>query len=74
MRGGCCGSGPHGAVFCLWQAKGSIGITHGGPLNQVCWPELNTPDPVGAAAFYTNLFGWKTKPETGLDAAQYVSG
>ncbi len=62
---------PQGAVFSLWQAKRSIGATYGGPLNQVTWPELATTDPEGAAAFYTGLFGWKIKPETGLAEAQY---
>ena len=45
--------------------------TYGGPLNQVTWPELATTDPEGAAAFYAGLFGWKIKPETGLNEAQY---
>jgi len=63
---------PQGATFSLWQAKRHIGATHGGPLNQFCWPELTTPDPSGAVAFYSGLFGWKTKPETGVEFAQYV--
>jgi predicted enzyme related to lactoylglutathione lyase len=63
---------PQGAAFSLWQPKAHIGFTHGGPLNQVCWPELTTPDPAGAVAFYSGLLGWKTKPDTGLDAAQYI--
>ena len=63
---------PQGAMFSLWQAKGHIGATHGGPFGQVSWPELNTPDPVGAAAFYSGLFGWKTKPEAGLEKAEYI--
>jgi len=36
------------------------------------WPELHTPDPVGAAGFYTRLFGWKTQPASGVESAQYV--
>ncbi len=63
---------PQGAHFSLWQANRHIGATHGGPLNQVCWVELGTPDPVGAVSFYTGLFGWKTKPETGVAEAQYI--
>jgi len=63
---------PQGATFSLWQAKKSIGATHGGPLSQVSWPELVTADPAGAAAFYTSIFGWKTKPETGVAEAQYT--
>jgi predicted enzyme related to lactoylglutathione lyase len=63
---------PQGAVFSLWQARRSIGATHGGPLGQVVWPELATNDPAGAAEFYTRLFGWRTKPETGVAEAQYT--
>jgi predicted enzyme related to lactoylglutathione lyase len=63
---------PGGAVFSVWQANRHIGATHGGPLGQVVWPELATPDPEGAVAFYTRLFGWTTKPETGVAEAQYT--
>ena len=63
---------PQGAAFAIWEAKKSIGATYGGPLNQVVWPELSTPDPVGAAAFYGSLFGWTTKPETGVAEAFYT--
>jgi predicted enzyme related to lactoylglutathione lyase len=63
---------PQGAVFSIWEAKKSIGATYGGPLNQVVWPELSTPDPTAAAAFYHTLFGWGTKPESGLDTAMYT--
>ncbi len=63
---------PQGVHFALWKGKQHIGATHGGPLNCVVWPELMTPAESAAVAFYTGLFGWKTKPETGLDAAQYV--
>jgi len=31
-----------------------------------CWAELATTDAAAAAGFYTRLFGWKTRPETGL--------
>jgi len=63
---------PLGVHFSLWQAKEKIGATHGGPLGQVVWPEIATPDPEGAVKFYGSLLGWKTKPETGLDTAQYA--
>ncbi len=63
---------PQGAVFCLWEAKSTIGATHGGPLNQLVWPELHTPDPAAAVAFYSGLFGWQTKPESGSETAQYI--
>jgi predicted enzyme related to lactoylglutathione lyase len=63
---------PQGVTFCLWQAKAHIGAKHGGPLGQVMWPELSTPDPVGAVAFYGGLFGWTTNPQSGLETAQYI--
>jgi predicted enzyme related to lactoylglutathione lyase len=63
---------PQGATFSVWQANRHIGATHGGPLNQVMWPELATGDLAGAAAFYTRLFGWATRPETGVETAQYT--
>ena len=63
---------PQGAFFSVWQPAGHIGATYGGPLGQVVWPELTTPEPASAVAFYDGLFGWKTKPETGVESAQYV--
>lgn len=63
---------PQGATFAIWQAGNHIGATHGGPLGMFTWPELATPDPAGSVAFYSGLFGWKTKPESGFDTAPYV--
>ncbi len=63
---------PQGAFFSLWQPAGHIGATYGGPSGQVVWPELATADPAEAITFYSGLFGWKTKPETGVASAQYV--
>ena len=62
---------PQGAVFSVWQAMKHIGATYGGRC-RVLWPELVTPDTVGAAAFYTRLFGWGTRPETGVESAPYA--
>lgn len=63
---------PQGAGFSLWQPKSYAGATHGGPLHNFCWAELMTPDPAGAAVFYSALFGWKTKPESGYDQTDYI--
>jgi predicted enzyme related to lactoylglutathione lyase len=63
---------PQGTTFSLWQAKKSIGATYDGPLGRVMWPELHTPDVPAAAAFYTRLFGWRTSPASGVEAAPYV--
>jgi predicted enzyme related to lactoylglutathione lyase len=61
-----------GAYFSLWQAKGHIGATYAGQFGKVVWPELYVPDAAGAIAFYSALLGWKTKPETGAETAEYV--
>jgi predicted enzyme related to lactoylglutathione lyase len=63
---------PQGAYFSLWQAKQHIGASHAGPLGNIVWPELHTPDVAGAVQFYSGLFGWKTKPETGVETVEYV--
>ena len=63
---------PDGVHFALWKGKNHIGSTHGGPLNRVVWPELMTPDEIGAVDFYTGLFGWSTKPASGIESAEYV--
>jgi predicted enzyme related to lactoylglutathione lyase len=63
---------PQGACFCVWQAMKHPGATYQGAFGRIVWPELVTRDTVGAAAFYHGLFGWGTKPESGLDAVPYV--
>ena len=63
---------PQGAMFSVWQAKSHSGAQHGGPLGQVVWPELNTPDVAAAAAFYGGLFGWRTAPASNMESARYV--
>ena len=62
---------PEGAVFSLWQAN-AASAPPTADLGQVMWPELACADPERAAAFYTRLFGWKIKPETGIAEAQYA--
>jgi predicted enzyme related to lactoylglutathione lyase len=52
---------PTGAVFCMWEAKESIGAQL---VNEPCsltWNELMTPDVGAAASFYGGLFGWKAE-------------
>jgi predicted enzyme related to lactoylglutathione lyase len=63
---------PQGATFSVWQANKHIGATYNGALNRVLWPELVTRDTAGAAAFYKALLGWGSKPETGIESAQYT--
>jgi len=63
---------PQGAVFCLWQAKKHPGATYSGAIGRLVWPELATNDAGAAARFYKGLFGWGTKPETGVESAEYT--
>jgi predicted enzyme related to lactoylglutathione lyase len=56
---------PAGATFCIWEAKDHIGAQVVNEPGALCWADLNTPDPAGATAFYTGLFGWTTSPGEG---------
>lgn len=51
---------PTGAVFAVWEAKEHAGTgTTGRVENTMCWADLYTTDQDRAAAFYSDLFGWK---------------
>jgi predicted enzyme related to lactoylglutathione lyase len=52
---------PLGAAICAWQPKAHIGFRLVGETATFGWDELWTTDTKKAAAFYTGLFGWKTK-------------
>jgi len=56
---------PTGANFCLWQPRKHQGVGIKGETNSLCWNELLTNDTAKAIDFYTKLFGWKTKTDTG---------
>jgi uncharacterized protein len=62
---------PQGALFTLWQARKMPGFMHQG-VGAFCWAELATPDPVASIGFYSKFLPWMTKPETGLDKAEYI--
>lgn len=47
-----------GAVFGLWQRGTFAGVQVVSEPNAVCWHEVNTRDPAGAATFYGKVFGW----------------
>ena len=49
---------PAGAVFCLWQAKESIGSELVNEPFSFTWSELITPDVAKVKDFYAGLFGW----------------
>jgi predicted enzyme related to lactoylglutathione lyase len=52
-------SDPTGAMFCIWQAKNSIGAELVNEPGAFSWAELMTPDVDAALAFYEKIFGWK---------------
>ena len=39
-----------------------------------CWVELTTPDPAGAASYYTDLFGWTRDGDRFLVDGRAVAG
>src|SRR5215470_2907754 len=40
------------------------------PAGVPCWVDTNQPDPVGAARFYSGLFGWQTEDAMPPDAGR----
>jgi len=50
---------PTGAPFAIWQAERHEGSQLVDQPGTIAWNDLMTPDPVRAAAFYTQLFGWQ---------------
>jgi predicted enzyme related to lactoylglutathione lyase len=68
----CAAQDPQGAHFSLWQANKHVGATYEGEMGRIVWPELCSPDPAGSVAFYSALFAWGAKPDSGFDQAQYI--
>jgi len=58
-------SDPTGANFCIWQPKQHKGVGVKGETNSLCWNELLTNDTEKAKDFYTKLFGWTSKTDSG---------
>src|SRR5262245_51545285 len=56
---------PAGAYFCIWQAMQNFGTGITGIPGTLCWADLSTPDPAGAAEFYRKVLGWKTSSGPG---------
>jgi predicted enzyme related to lactoylglutathione lyase len=50
---------PTGAVFSIWQPRGSIGATWVNGPGAISLNQLNTTDPEAAQRFYSELFGWR---------------
>lgn len=66
---------PTGAAFCIWQAKQHKGIGVKGETNSLCWNELLTNDTAKATDFYTKLFGWTTKADSGaMPYTEFING
>lgn len=58
---------PTGPIFSIWEPKANPGTGIAGVGGTLCWADLNTPDPVRAAKFYHELFGWKFTSDTDDD-------
>ena len=66
---------PTGAHFCIWQPKQHKGVGVKNENNTLCWNELMTNDTERAKDFYTKLFGWKTKSDTGgMPYIEWING
>ena len=72
---------PTGAVFNVWQPKQHKGVGVKGETNSLCWNELLTNDTAKAIDFYTKLFGWQTKTDSGetpyteiINGAEHIGG
>jgi predicted enzyme related to lactoylglutathione lyase len=56
---------PTGAHFALWQPKQAGPLPPREGVGAPCWVELRTNDTARAKVFYTELFGWGAKEDTG---------
>lgn len=56
------GVDPTGAPFGVWQAGEYIGAGVVNEPGALIWEDLRSPDPDGARAFYTGVFGFHTAP------------
>jgi predicted enzyme related to lactoylglutathione lyase len=64
---------PTGAVFCIWQPRGTIGAQIVNEPVSLTWNELMSPDVEAAKQFYGGLFGWKSETmEMGGEGPAYT--
>ena len=63
---------PTGAHVCLWQANRHVGATVRGDAGAICWHELHTADPQGAARFFERLLGVAAREEAMPDGSAYL--
>jgi predicted enzyme related to lactoylglutathione lyase len=52
---------PKGAVFMVWEPRENIGAGLVNGPGALSWNELASSDPDASAAFYRDLFGWRTE-------------
>ncbi len=61
------------ATFAVWEAKGQAGVVVPQNLHGAfCWSELNTDNTEIAGKFYTELFNWKLKADSGPSELRYT--
>jgi predicted enzyme related to lactoylglutathione lyase len=65
-------SDPQGAVFCIWEAKDSIGAEIVNEPVSMTWNELISPDIEGSKKFYRGLFGWNPQSMAMGDGPEYT--
>ena len=58
---------PTGAVFSVWEPRGSIGATIVNVPGALTLNQLNTTDPGRALEFYSELLGWRSESVQGGD-------
>jgi predicted enzyme related to lactoylglutathione lyase len=63
---------PHGAFFMVWQPRQHFGAALVNVPGALCWNELASPDLDASAAFYSDLFGWKTESFEGSERPYLV--
>jgi predicted enzyme related to lactoylglutathione lyase len=56
---------PQGAFFLVWEPRNHPGAAVVNEPGALTWNELVTPDMDASAGFYSELFGWTTKPMEG---------
>jgi uncharacterized protein len=61
---------PTGAIFSVWEPRGSIGASLVNVPGAITLNQLNTTDPQSAERYYTELFGWRIEEMSG-GAAPY---
>ena len=62
---------PEGATFAVMRLAGHPGLGAKEAPGALCWTELSSRDPEGAAAFYGALFGWEAN-ETETPGGPYT--